>query len=166
MTAYVVRHAKAGDREQWEGDDRLRPLTKSGRRQAEGLAELLKNAAIDKTLSSPYVRCVQTVEPLAAARKLPIETTKELEEGGGGESVIRLIKRETGKHVVLCTHGDVVEELLERLIAQGLVPRAGANMEKGSTWVMEEKGGKITSAKYLPAPNYPSTSGGGVGRGL
>lgn len=152
MTAYVVRHAKAGDRGEWEGDDRLRPLTKSGWRQTEGLAELLKNEPIDKILSSPYVRCVQTVEPLAAARKLPIEATKELEEGAGGESVIRLIKRETGKHVVLCTHGDVVEELLERLITEGLVPRARANMEKGSTWVLEEKGGKITGAKYLPAP--------------
>lgn len=152
MTAYVVRHAKAGDRGEWEGDDRLRPLTKAGRRQAEGLAELLKNEPIDKIISSPYVRCVQTAEPLAAARKLPIDTTKELEEGAGGESVMRLIKRESGNHVVLCTHGDVVEELLEHLIAEGLVPRARANMEKGSTWVLEEKGGKIISAKYLPAP--------------
>jgi broad specificity phosphatase PhoE len=57
-----------------------------------------------------------------------------------------------GRNIVLCTHGDVVEELLERLIAQGIVPRARANMEKGSTWVLDEKDGKITSAKYLPAP--------------
>ncbi len=150
--AYVVRHAKAGDRSDWPRDDRLRPLTKSGERQAQALADLLNKESIDKILSSDYVRCLQTVEPLAGRRKLPVEPVKELEEGAGGDSVIRLVEKFKGRNIVLCTHGDVVEELLERLIAQGLVPRARANMEKGSTWVLEEKEGKITGARYLPAP--------------
>ena len=150
--AYVVRHAKAGDRAEWTGDDRLRPLTRSGQRQAEALADLLKNEPIDKILSSGYVRCLQTVEPVAARRKLPVEPVKELEEGAGGDSVLRLMQKFRGRNVVLCTHGDVVEELLERLIAQGLVQRARANMQKGSTWVLEEKDGKVSGAKYLPAP--------------
>ena len=150
--AYVVRHAKAGDRADWAGDDRLRPLTRSGDRQAEALADLLGHESIDKILSSDYVRCIQTVEPLAARRKLPVQPAKELEEGAGGESVIRLVEKFKGRNIVLCTHGDVVEELLEHLIAQGLVQRARANMEKGSTWVLEEKDGKITGAKYRPPP--------------
>jgi broad specificity phosphatase PhoE len=95
---------------------------------------------------------MQTVEPLAKKRRLRVEPTRELEEGAGGESVIRIINRHGGKNIVLCTHGDVVEELLERLIAQGLIPRAHANMEKGSTWVLQEKGGTITGATYRPAP--------------
>jgi broad specificity phosphatase PhoE len=66
--------------------------------------------------------------------------------------VLRLIQKFRGRNVVLCTHGDVVEEMLEHLIAQGLVQRARANMEKGSTWVLDEKDGKVTGAKYLPAP--------------
>ena len=94
---------------------------------------------------------MQTVEPLARTRGLPVEPTKALEEGAGGESIIRLVKQHSGKHIVLCTHGDVVEELLERLIAQGVIPRARAKMEKGSTWVLEERGGAITGATYLPA---------------
>lgn len=152
MAGYVVRHAKAGDRSDWEGDDRLRPLTRSGEKQAEALAAMLANEPIDKILSSGYLRCMQTVEPLAAPRKLPVEPARELEEGAGGDSVIRLVEKFKGRDIVLCTHGDVVEELLELLIAQGLVPRARANMEKGSTWVLDEKDGKITGAKYLPAP--------------
>jgi 8-oxo-dGTP diphosphatase len=152
MAAYVVRHAKAGDRAEWMGDDRLRPLTKSGEKQAEALADLLANEPINKILSSGYLRCLQTVEPLAARRKLPLEPVKELQEGAGADGVIHLIQKFKGRNIVLCTHGDVVEELLERLIAQGLVPRARANMEKGSTWVLEEKDGKITGAKYLPPP--------------
>jgi phosphohistidine phosphatase SixA len=150
--AYVVRHAKAGDRAEWTGDDRMRPLSKPGQRQAEALAEMLEREPIDKILSSGYLRCMQTVEPLGTRRELPIEPVKELEEGAGGESVLRLMQKFHGRNVVLCTHGDVVEELLERLIAQGVVQRARANMEKGSTWVLEEKDGKVTGAKYLPAP--------------
>ena len=150
--AYVVRHAKAGDRAEWTGDDRMRPLSKPGLRQAEALADMLEREPIDKILSSGYLRCMQTVEPLGTRRKLPVEPVKELEEGAGGESVLRLMQTFHGRNVVLCTHGDVVEELLERLIAQGVVQRARANMEKGSTWVLEEKDGKVTGARYLAAP--------------
>jgi 8-oxo-dGTP diphosphatase len=151
MAAYIVRHAKAGDRAEWEGDDRLRPLTKAGRRQAQELAEGLKNDSIDKILSSPYVRCVQTVEPLAAARTLPVEPRKDLEEGAGGDGVIRLIERFKARNIVVCTHGDVVEELLEWLMIEGLVSRSGAYLEMGSTWVLEESDGRITRAAYRPA---------------
>jgi len=150
--AYLVRHAKAGDRSDWSGDDRLRPLTKPGQRQAEALAKTLDGEPIDRILSSGYLRCIQTVEPLGARRTLSVEPIKDLEEGAGGESVLRLIQKYRGRNVVLCTHGDVMEELLEGLIAQGLVQRARAQMEKGSTWVLEEQDGKVTGAKYLPAP--------------
>ena len=152
IAVYVVRHAKAGDRADWKGDDRQRPLTKSGVRQAEALAELLENEPIDKVLSSPFVRCVQTVQPLATERKLHVEPRRDLEEGSGGESIVRLVQEFKGRNVVLCTHGDLVEELLEQLIQKGLVPRSRARMEKGSTWVLEENAGTISGARYLPAP--------------
>jgi len=124
----------------------------SGRRQAEELAEALKKDQIDKILSSPYVRCVETVEPLAVKLKLPIEPRNDLQEGAGGESVIRLIKEFKGRNTVLCTHGDVVEELVEKLIERGLVSRSRASNEKAGTWVLDEQDGKIIRAKYLPAP--------------
>ena len=60
----VIRHGRAGDSSEWEGDDRLRPLDKRGRRQAGALVESLAPFAIARILSSPYDRCVQTVEPL------------------------------------------------------------------------------------------------------
>lgn len=76
----LVRHASAGDRDEWEGDDRLRPLDKRGLRQAERLVELLARYDLDRILSSPAIRCVQTVEPLAQARGLDIELHDELSE--------------------------------------------------------------------------------------
>jgi 8-oxo-dGTP diphosphatase len=152
MAIYVVRHAKAGDRAEWEGDDRLRPLNKAGRRQAEELAAWLKKEPIDTIVSSAYVRCLQTLEPLADQRELTIAPRKDLEEGAGGASVLRLVQEFKGRNVVLCTHGDVVEELLELLIAEGLVSRTGAKLEKGSTWILDEKSGRVTAATYQPAP--------------
>jgi phosphohistidine phosphatase SixA len=95
---------------------------------------------------------VQTVEPLATARKLPVESRKDLEEGSGGESIVRLVQEFKGRNVVACTHGDLVEELVEQLIQKGLLSRSQAKMEKGSTWVLEETAGKITGARYLAAP--------------
>jgi 8-oxo-dGTP diphosphatase len=69
----LIRHASAGDRYEWEGDDRLRPLDERGRRQANQLVELLEQYEITRLLSSPFLRCIQTVEPLAQARGFDIE---------------------------------------------------------------------------------------------
>src|SRR5438128_10943561 len=103
--AYVVRHAKAGDRSDWSGDDRARPLTKSGQRQAEALAGMLAGEAIDRILSSGYLRCVHTVEPLATHRKLSVEPLKDLEEGAGGDCVLRLTQKRRGRHAGVRTRG-------------------------------------------------------------
>ena len=68
MTIYLVRHAKAGERGVWEGDDQLRPLSGRGHLQARGLLDVLADAQFDRLLSSPYVRCMETVVPLSGAR--------------------------------------------------------------------------------------------------
>ena len=104
----LVRHGSAGDRYEWAGDDRHRPLDKKGRRQAEKIAEALAQEDVRRVVSSPAVRCVQTVEPLAAAFGLEVELDDRLAEGGGGSA--RALVDETG--VVACTHGDVIYELL------------------------------------------------------
>src|SRR5438094_10411760 len=109
MTAYLVRHANAGARAEWKGPDRLRPLTALGQRQAEALAESMSAEPIDTVLSSPYVRCVQTVEPLANRRELRVEPSGDLEEGAGGERIIHLIEAFTGRTLVPCTHASGVQ---------------------------------------------------------
>ena len=152
MAVYVVRHAKAGDRDTWEGSDRLRPLSKPGWLQAEGLAERFKGVAMQAILSSPYLRCIQTVEPLARQQGLRVEQEKGLAEGAGGASLRRLAQRFQGKNATFCTHGDVIDELLVGLAADGLVPRSRVGAEKGSTWVLEETDGRITGAQHIPAP--------------
>ncbi len=152
MTAYLVRHAKAGARAEWEGDDRLRPLSEPGRRQALALVGLLTGSGLEAVLSSPYLRCVQTVEPLAQHFRLSVQPEADLGEGAGAAPLVHLVRRFAGRNVALCTHGDVLEEFLERLIEEGIVARARARLDKGSTWVIGEAEGRITSARYIAAP--------------
>ena len=84
------------------------------RRVAARLLELvtkLEPYAVARILSSPFVRCVQTVEPLATARGLEIETTDVLADGAGPDGVRRLLGELAGSPVVLCGHGGEIEEL-------------------------------------------------------
>ena len=76
-----MRHARAGDRGQWTGDDRVRPLDKKGRRQADALVAPLAGYPLTRLVSSPYVRCVETLAPLAARLKIPVEHADAIAEG-------------------------------------------------------------------------------------
>ena len=115
MTSVLLRHVSAGDREGWDGDDRLRPLDARGRRQAAELVELLGPLGVRRVVSSPYVRCVASVEPLAAALGLPVEQDDRLAEGAGSSA--RELVHEDG--VVCCTHGDIVEDVIGRGLRKG-----------------------------------------------
>ena len=124
----VVRHERAGDRSAWHGDDRLRPLDKRGRAQARSLLEALEPFAIERILSSPYLRCVQTVEPLAASREIELELRDELGEGRGDG--VELARSLAGDPVVLCVHGGLSDVAFgERLKkAETLVVGAGGRV--------------------------------------
>lgn len=138
MTVLLVRHGDAGKRSRWAGDDRLRPLDGRGRLQAASLAEALTPRGVERVLTSPYVRCQQTVEPLADALGLPVEERVELAEGAEAADVRRLAEGLGGAVAVLCTHGDVIASLL------------GEESEKGSTWVLEIRAdGGLSPWEYL-----------------
>jgi len=149
---YLVRHGKAGDRSKWDGPDDLRPLSKSGRKQAEQLVDQLADATIDRIVTSPSVRCRQSVEPLAEQRRLPVDLADELAEGAPLADALRLIEKTANENTVLCTHGDVAGDVLHHLDRKGIPLGDVAKLEKGSTWVLEVEGSDIVSARYLPPP--------------
>ena len=127
----LIRHAWAGDRDDWEGDDRRRPLDERGRRQAERLVEVLGGHRLDRILSSPFVRCVQTVEPLARRRGLGVEEREELAEGAGLDAFLGLA-HDLGAAAV-SVHGDLVEELLGEPRRKGSTTLLGENLEPIAT---------------------------------
>ena len=143
MTLLLLRHATAGHRRPGVGEteDRLRPLDARGRRQANTLPELYADLGVTRGLTSPYVRCRESVEPLARALDLPIEERIELAEGVGEAEIWALVVELDPATAVLCTHGDVLGLLL------------GEEPEKGSTWLVERgRDGRLIRGGYLPPP--------------
>lgn len=152
-TFYIVRHAKAGSRSEWSGDDRKRPLSKKGVQQAEDLVLVVAPLPIDAIFSSGYLRCVQTVEPLARARHLEVKLSPSLEEGQGLEGLAEFLADRSLADTVLSTHGDIVEELVEDLVSRGVIEPGQGGIDKGSTWVLGvDEHGVAEQARYVPAP--------------
>lgn len=150
----LVRHAKAGEREAWDGPDHLRPLSKKGWAQAARLAEDLAGQGITRVVSSPYLRCVQTVEPLAERLGVGVEESDALAEGASMDQIAGLLHAVGDETAVLCTHGDVIPTLLRLLVRRdGLRLPPAFPCAKGSTWVLRPDGdGRMVQARYLPAP--------------
>lgn len=125
MPLLLVRHASAGDRAAWEGDDRHRPLDKRGHRDASELVARLESLRIEAILTSPYRRCLETVGPLARARLLEIDVRKELGEERQGDEGVALVRSLAGRDVVVCGHGGL----------ESVVPDA-PKWKKGAVFVL------------------------------
>jgi 8-oxo-dGTP diphosphatase len=148
VTVYLVRHAKAGSRRNWSGDDSLRPLSRPGLRQADRLADALWRVGISRIVSSPYTRCVQTVEPLATKLHLPIDQSDALAEGATTADGAELFEKLATENAVLCSHGDVLGGMLVYLADHG-VRLDDHRLEKAGVWVVDCDHGRATSARYV-----------------
>lgn len=138
-TLLVVRHASAGDRGESDGDDARRPLDDRGQKQANALVEQLAPFEISRIVSSPFTRCMQTVEPLAKSRDLPLEMSDELAEGAERERARSFLLGLDGTATVVCGHAPELGPLFGR-------------MKKGATVAIEAANGKLTELGRLPPP--------------
>ncbi len=151
MPILFVRHGNAGRRSAYKGDDRTRPLSKRGAAQAQALVPMLAEHRPQRILSSPYVRCCETVQPTAEALGLPVESIEELAEGHG-EETLRLMERMAGEAAVLCTHGDVAAAVLEALTGDAGDDPPRRRLQKGEVWVIQSVGGKLAITALLRPP--------------
>ncbi len=153
-TVLLVRHAHAGSRADWPGEDLLRPLDDRGRRQADGLAALLPAYGPVRVLSAPAVRCLDTVTPLAAACGLAIEVEPAYgEQGYAADSAGALRRLAALGHgpgaVVVCSQGGAVPRLVEALAGQAGLELASVPARKGSVWALTFVDGVLVDADHL-----------------
>lgn len=162
VTLYVVRHAHAGRRSNWTGDDRTRPLSDRGELQAKGIAAAVAQRRGDgsapRILASPALRCVQTVRPLAAQTAGEVVEDDRLFEGAGRDEVGALLDDVTQTSggddaTVVCSHGDVIPILLELLVEAGMEPERNLVWQKASMWAVDRAGGSWGTGRYLPPPD-------------
>jgi phosphohistidine phosphatase SixA len=147
MNVYLIRHAHAGDRGDGPGDIH-RPLSDKGHRRAAELAAMLSGASITRILSSPAARCSQTVQPLADTVGVEVEEHPALWEGAPVDEVLALLDGCDHGNVVVCSHGDIIPGLVDRVAADGAAI-SGRGCQKGSVWVLERSAGSWLSARYL-----------------
>jgi 8-oxo-dGTP diphosphatase len=159
MRLFVVRHAHAGDRSATHGPDGVRPLSRKGRRQAHGLAERFAAEGIGRVLSSPAARCVQTLEPLAERLGLAVEHDVRLMEGAAlsGSLALAAELRDAGaaggpEAVAVCSHGDVIPELVRALRDGGCRIEGPMACQKASAWVLGGDADRFLSARYVAPP--------------
>ena len=152
MPIFLVRHAKAGSRSTWEGDDMVRPLTQVGLAQSKIIAERLLAHQPSVLLSSPYVRCVQTLEPLAEIAGLEIVIDERLTEESPLEKSLAVLE-DVPDNAVLCSHGDVIPDLVNGLIRRGMeVDASMRSPRKGSIIVLHHVNKLFTHAEYWDRP--------------
>ena len=149
MSIFLVRHADAVSRHGWNSDDKLRPLTDKGWFQARALVDQLADVRVDTIVSSPAVRCTQSVEPLAEVRGLTVVEDNALWEAMPLAGIRRLV--DELEHAVLCSHGDLIPDLVDQLIDEGM-EAIGRDCKKGSTWILEREGPAFVRATYMPPP--------------
>ena len=150
---FVVRHAHAGIRTH-DIDDRLRPLSHTGQAQARLLADLLDYPSGGDIVSSPYVRCVETVEPLAARRRCDVALSDALAEGAAVDAMCRLL-RGLPDGSVACTHGDMLTGLAGVLVDVRSGREVPISLDKGVVWVMISDGDTLWLTGQMWAPDAP-----------
>ncbi len=152
MTVFLVRHASAGTRNGSDPGDHTRRLDATGDRQAAMLVELLVDAPLVWVASSPARRCIETVEHLAATRDLKVAVRDELFEGSDIKVAWRLLESAArlDGDAVLCSHGDVIPELVRRAQLRGMEVPEKSGCSKGSCWALEWDGERFTKSRYTP----------------
>ena len=155
----VVRHASAGTRGAWSGDDRSRPLDERGHRQAAALAALLSAYAVEVAVAADYLRCRQTLEPFLAATggELTVDARLGVDAPDVEVGVRALVDLAAGRRpAVACSQREVIPRLLAGACSRlGLPTRADeiGQMPRASLVVLHVTGGDtVVAREWLPAP--------------
>ena len=153
----LLRHASAGERKLWDGNDTDRPLDEYGMEQSTVLAPLLAAYAPGRLISSPAVRCLDTLAVFADERGVQVELDTAFSEDDydpvAAERLLDTLLASPTSSVV-CTHGPVLIDVLERRFARlGQPPSGAARVPKGGAWVIHTDGrGTIVNWERIPAP--------------
>ncbi|MDN5858610.1 MAG: NUDIX hydrolase [Pseudonocardia sp.] len=160
-TILLVRHAKAGNRAEWNGADDLRPLSSTGHDQANRIAAMLRLFGPDRIASAPPIRCRDTVAPFAAESGMPIDTVRLLGEDGywddpaAGLHRLLAFASEPGV-TAICSQGGVIPDVVTTLVGDSAldlgVDPDDVRSRKASTWVLTFASGVLRSADYYRTP--------------
>lgn len=161
-TFLLIRHAKAGRRAKYRGDDALRPLEKIGRTQAQALAELLQLFGAEQLHAADRVRCLQTLGPLAEQLGTDVAVepllTEEAYRSDADATRARLVElaRDESSVRALCSQGKVIAPAISWWADRDGVTLPANRNRKGSVWVISMCDGAMVAADHIASPLPPS----------
>lgn len=152
-----VRHGRAHQRRNWEGDDNLRPLDKKGRRQAEMLVPMLLPYKPVAVYSAEPERCQATAAPLADELNVDVVVDPLFGDEAWLRNEVECKRRftgliDSGGTSVVVGQGIAIPEMIAWLSANGRLPLDEVEAKKASVWVLSFNGGQLTGADYLASP--------------
>ena len=153
-TLIIVRHTKALERGDWDNDDSKRTLDERGLAQSEQLIQHLEPFGIDEIYSSDYIRCVQTVTPLAQSRGLKITAIPNLNEANFEFDPERAISfanavKQDEKNILICSHNPVIPTMLRGILNTKLKNKDLIKLEPGDAWIVHRVRGEIVGLDFL-----------------
>jgi 8-oxo-dGTP diphosphatase len=158
-TTIIVRHARAGSRSKYKGEDSQRPLDKLGRAQAESLVSQLLAFGATELHAAPRVRCHQTLEPLAQEIGVPVDTEPTLtdeaytdDKKAARARILEIASGSAEVTPVICTQGKVIPDLVAWWCERDGVRPDKSRNRKGSTWVLSSSGGRLIAADHIGSP--------------
>ena len=136
----------------------FREVGSHGVAEAAALVELLDDRPVTAVLSSSAARCQQTVAPIARRNGIEVEVHDALGEGGADRATL-LVRRLAGADAeattVLCSHADVIPEVLRDLIMGGMHVSGGRGCAKASVWELTVDEGEVVHGHYRQRPVQP-----------
>jgi 8-oxo-dGTP pyrophosphatase MutT (NUDIX family)/phosphohistidine phosphatase SixA len=154
QSVLIVRHGTAGSKSRFSGDDKLRPLDKKGRAQAEALVAQLATFGPTDVYAADRTRCHQTVEPLAEELGVTINNEPALTEEAYADNPKRARRRvvqiaDSHRTPVICTQGKVIPDLIAWWCERDGVRPDKSRNRKGSTWVLSLADGRLIAADHI-----------------
>jgi 8-oxo-dGTP pyrophosphatase MutT (NUDIX family)/phosphohistidine phosphatase SixA len=154
QSVLIVRHGTAGSKSRFSGDDKIRPLDKKGRAQAEAIVAQLSCFGATDVYAADRVRCHQTVEPLAEELGVTVNNEPTLTEEAYADNPKRgrrRILQIAGSHrtPVICTQGKVIPDLIAWWCERDGVRSDKSRNRKGSTWVLSLVEGRLIAADHI-----------------
>jgi len=156
----LVRHARAGQRDSYVGDDDQRPLDPKGRRQAAALVGELSVFAPLTVHSAPLERCRGTVAPLAEKLGTRIAPERTFSENAYRDDPAAARRRlvdlaaaqRPGQTTVICSQGGVIPGVVKSLAARDDVQVAEVSTPKAAYWFLSFDARRLVQADPYPPP--------------
>ena len=153
----MLRHAKALEREEWQGEDEDRPLEQLGQQQARRMLSLYQVYGLTQIHTSDAVRCHDTVEQMAKALGIALTITNKVSEytwKKNKEKAIDYAKDliKINEPIILCSHNPVLPRMMEKLTKKIDFDYPSNKLQPGESWILHHNGKKVVQIDRLEAP--------------